>query len=503
MPTKFGGSQVLVTFKSVIRTLIFSALTFLMFIHSGLANDRAIIVFDGSGSMWGQINGVNKIVSARQTLADVLPKLPRQLDLGLIAYGHNRKGDCSDIEMLVSPGPIAQTERSISQAVNGLSPKGKTPLSDAVRKAAEELRFTEEKATVVLITDGLETCEADPCALGTELNRLGLEFKTHVIGFGLNAEEGKRVACLAENTGGQYFQADDADALGDALTKTVKAEVEVPPQPTPVVQQNRPTFNLIATPVLGDESSDLFTSKRFAYLWKLESEDPNVDQSAIPQIGRLPSARYSAQPGRYRVTATYGAISGSVEVDLGEFETTEVTIPMEAGMLDVDAFSVNDSIGLQDENYKWEVRNLETNTSFNGFTNKINEIVSAGRYEVKFFPGKLGKVALEPIFVEVKAGETTEATAIAPVTRVQLKGYDEDGRELGRKEVIFKLFDGPTNRENYIWDFWGPSNVYLMPGKYTALIEYRLRGERVNVEETFEVGAAEDRVIEFRFSGQN
>ncbi len=107
-----------------------------------------------------------------------------------------------------------------------MSPKGKTPISDAVRQAAESLRYTEEKATVILITDGLETCDADPCAVASELEKAGVDFTAHVVGFGLSSEEGKQVACLAENTGGKYISAGNAAALGEALTATV---VETPP----------------------------------------------------------------------------------------------------------------------------------------------------------------------------------------------------------------------------------------------------------------------------------
>jgi Ca-activated chloride channel family protein len=65
----------------------------------------------------------------------------------------------------------------------------------------------------VLITDGLENCNADPCALGKELEQAGVDFTAHIVGFGLTAEEGRQVACLAENTGGKYIQASDAGQL--------------------------------------------------------------------------------------------------------------------------------------------------------------------------------------------------------------------------------------------------------------------------------------------------
>ena len=196
---------------------------------------RVTIVFDGSGSMWGQIDGRTKLEIAREALLDTLDGVSPNTEIGLIAYGHRVKGQCTDIETLVPVGEASRTIPAIASAVLGLKPKGKTPLSDAVRRAAEEMRYTEEAATVVLITDGIETCEADPCALATELEDAGIGFTTHVVGFGLTEDEGRQVQCLAENTGGRFILADDGDALADALTETVAAAPppEVEPEPEP------------------------------------------------------------------------------------------------------------------------------------------------------------------------------------------------------------------------------------------------------------------------------
>lgn len=193
---------------------------------------RTIIVMDGSGSMWGQIDGSTKLEIARDTVTDVLGTIPTDQELGLMAYGHRERGNCADIELMVPPA--AGTGAEIAARVNDMRFQGKTPLSEAVRQAAEVLRFGEEAATVVLVTDGLETCEADPCALGRELEAAGLNFTAHVIGFGLTEEEGAQVACLATETGGRYLQASDASALADALTQTVAAPAPAPaPEPTP------------------------------------------------------------------------------------------------------------------------------------------------------------------------------------------------------------------------------------------------------------------------------
>ena len=203
----------------------------LLGLASGLAHagEQAIIVLDASGSMWGQINGKPKLEIARETLSTVLRDTPPEMALGLVAYGHREKGNCGDIELVV---PVRTgSAGDIATAAAKMKFLGMTPLSDAVARAATELRYTEQKATVILVTDGLETCKADPCALGKELEAAGVDFTAHVVGFGLSAEEGKQVACLAENTGGRYFAANDAGALAAALTETV---VEAPlAQPLP------------------------------------------------------------------------------------------------------------------------------------------------------------------------------------------------------------------------------------------------------------------------------
>ncbi len=185
---------------------------------------RSILVLDGSGSMWGQIDGVNKIVIAREVIGDLLQSLPEDLELGLMSYGHRRKGDCSDIEMLIAPG----TDRAaIAAAANAISPKGKTPLSAAVIEAAEALRYTEEAATVILVSDGIETCNLDPCAVGRELEQAGVGFTAHVIGFDVADPAAlAQLQCLAEETGGQFRTAANADELAGALAEVVVAEPE-------------------------------------------------------------------------------------------------------------------------------------------------------------------------------------------------------------------------------------------------------------------------------------
>lgn len=204
---------------------------------SAWGDESVMVVFDGSNSMWGQIEGVAKIEIARDAMGGLLGEWVDERQVGLMAYGHRRRGECGDIEVLVEPGEASR--QTILERINDVTPTGKTPLTDAVEQAAIALSYTEQPATVVLISDGLESCERDPCALAQALEQSGVGFTAHVVGFGLGSDEDvSSLSCIAENTGGQYITATNATELGAAFSvvSTAVAQAEPAPEPQPAPQ---------------------------------------------------------------------------------------------------------------------------------------------------------------------------------------------------------------------------------------------------------------------------
>lgn len=303
---------------------IFVFLFVLLIASPALAQGKTIIVLDASGSMWGQIGGTTKIEIARETLGQVMTTIPQETDLGLIAYGHREKGACSDIELAVPPA--AGTASAITAFANGLNPKGKTPLTDAVRMAAGELAIEENKATVILVTDGLETCNADPCALGRELEAAGVDFTAHVVGFGLSDDEGRQVACLAENTGGLYLKADDAGQLADALATTVAAAPE--PEPEPVAVE----FNINAMAKLAEDGPVLEGNQSVRWdFFPIDASGKPARQDAAGGYGGV--FRATVPAGKYLARARLGRLSKEYEVELADDATTDVTAVLDAGLV--------------------------------------------------------------------------------------------------------------------------------------------------------------------------
>lgn len=201
------------------------------------ADNASILIYDASGSMWGQLDGgISKVEIAREVIGDFFISRDNSIPLGVIAYGHNRRGDCSDIEVIADVG--VNDPAGLSSRLNRLNPRGMTPITDSLSLAASMIPPTAESADIILVTDGLETCEADPCALAAQLANEGIAIRAHVVGFGLTREEGEVMSCVADATGGLLLTPQTGQELADALRQVAQVEpVPVPePEPAPVAE---------------------------------------------------------------------------------------------------------------------------------------------------------------------------------------------------------------------------------------------------------------------------
>lgn len=178
------------------------------------AESDLVLILDASNSMWGQIDGVNKIVIAREAVGELIDGLPDTANVGLIAYGHRRKSDCEDIEVLAQIGNVDKA--ALKATINSINPKGKTPITASIN-AAIELARERESTAIVLISDGLETCGLDPCQSVRAAKAEGLPFVLHVVGFDIAKENTAELECAAQAGGGLYLGAEDAPQLSAAL----------------------------------------------------------------------------------------------------------------------------------------------------------------------------------------------------------------------------------------------------------------------------------------------
>lgn len=195
------------------------------------------IIVDSSGSMAALTDtGMVRMDSAKAVLSQVISQLPvaDNINVGLRVYGHRgdntdagRPESCVSSDLLVPMDGV--NPELLTQQVNALQPVGWTPIGYSLQQAAND--FTQPAGdnvvnAIVMVTDGLETCDADPVAIAGELRASEKGIVTHVIGFGTTPEEQAILSGIAESGGGQLFSSNNAGQLMSALFEVLE-ELEV------------------------------------------------------------------------------------------------------------------------------------------------------------------------------------------------------------------------------------------------------------------------------------
>jgi len=394
---------------------------------------RAMLVLDASGSMWGQIDGVNKIVIARETIADLVGNWDPKLSLGLTAYGHRRKGDCGDIQVLLQPGAAPVGE--IAARVNALNPKGKTPLSDAVVTAARALDHTNQPATVILVSDGLETCNADPCAVARDLAKTGVEFVTHVIGFDIKPEERANLECMATETGGSYHDANNAAELQTALTAVTTTAVK----------------SVSADRLVGVLTAGGAPYKNAFLRWRVFPAAADGTRAG-PMVAETIDSRLRLEvpPGRYLATAQVDAARADAVVEVIEGEPKTHEVPLGFATVRADYTLAKDKPA-ETGDARWAVFETDANgvavspAAWATVAPRATYAVNAGTHIVTVEAG--GASAHRPVTLE--PGETKAVTVSLGVGTVRLQPRVVDGGAAFTGEARWQLWiRNPPGSEN-------------------------------------------------------
>jgi hypothetical protein len=194
-------------------------------------------IVDASGSMGAETNtGELRMVSAKRVLTEVINAIPEAegINVGLRVYGHQgdntdagRAESCVSSDLLV---PIAGVNKpELLAQVDTLQPVGWTPIGYALDQASAD--FPQPAGdnvvnAIVMVSDGLETCDADPATIAGQLKDSPAGITTHVIGFGTTAEEQAILSSIAEAGGGQLLGSDNTGQLMSALFEILE-ELEV------------------------------------------------------------------------------------------------------------------------------------------------------------------------------------------------------------------------------------------------------------------------------------
>ncbi|TDP44484.1 vWA domain-containing protein [Zavarzinia compransoris] len=426
------------------------------------ARDKAILVLDASGSMWGQIEGKAKWEIAKEAVAQLVTGWDPKIDLGLTVYGHRTKGDCNDIEDVFAPAPADAGK--IKAITGGLSPKGKTPLSAAVRHAAEKLRYTEDKATVILVSDGEETCNLDPCAVAAELEAAGVGFTAHVIGFDIRNDAARQqLQCIAANTGGTYVQANDAASLNAALAEVAAATAA--PAPAPAAEP-RPAAQPRAAATFKPFLAEGVPLTGTPVYWSLHPDAAGSEDlaDAIASDYRnawTPDAPVA--PGTYAVQVQVDGLKVQQTVTITG-QKQEVPVVIGAGILTATAVEQAGGAALTGD-LTWRLFDTEGNIIGYNYEPEAVFTLKPGDYRVEVARGEAKAGAA----VTVKAGERPAVEIVLSAGSLELEVKPSEAEPPASQGVTWKIFrEGTEDQVAYSYD--GKAVFTLPPGRYTVQV---------------------------------
>ncbi|MEN8119971.1 MAG: VWA domain-containing protein [Bacteroidota bacterium] len=182
---------------------------------------RILFIFDASNSMNGKWDSGKKIDIARKILIKLVDSLDKldNTQLALRVYGHQYAFPpqvCTDSKLEV---PFADKNAiKIKEKLNSIVPKGTTPIAYSLELSANDFPPRKNvRNVIVLITDGIEACDGDPCAIALALQKKNITLKPYVIGISLDVEIKKAFECV-----GKFYDAQNEDEFEDMLEVVVK-----------------------------------------------------------------------------------------------------------------------------------------------------------------------------------------------------------------------------------------------------------------------------------------
>jgi hypothetical protein len=336
------------------------------------------------------------------------------------------KHDCRDTELLVGFDGLAANKASIISKAQSIRAQGYTPITYVLKLAAEDVGKEGAKPRIIiLVSDGKETCEGDPCATAEALADADASLVIHTIGFAVDAAAKYQLQCIARVARGSYYDADGASKLAAALGEAVKTEAAArPPRSTTQIVITTPKPGKLAVKnanITGHKVTEADTGKSVGSL------------SPVQSMMELPVGIYNVAFGK--------AVWKSVEVRPGE------TTVLEPGVLEVRNASITGH----------KVLDWETGEEIGSIASTNSRMtVLPSSFSVTF-----GKALWKNI--DVKGGEHKVLNpGVVTVSGADIRGNpirDEDGT------VVATV--SPTQ-----------SSVPLPAGKYTL----EVRGQKVPID---------------------
>jgi len=398
-------------------------------------DDKVMLIVDSSRSMWGHIDGVNKVVHARKALERVFKRNRETFQLGLMAYGHQKKAGCDDFGVLKPVGGI--DAKGYARAVNGIAPKGSTPLAAALDAASDEMVKEGGAKHIVLMSDGLDNCDGDPCAVAEKLARSVPQMTLHTIAFDKADERAtlEKLSCVSSPSGGVFKTAtsrEELDAAFDAIAARISAPPKRPDNPPrtamPDADPDAPVPIKLTAYISGDEER---INRNL--VWRIFAGRAGDDgRYELFHEFRKAQPTVELKPGAYFVHVSWGMAHSTKRLEVAPGQPAHEQVVVKAGAIRLNARQTSGAPVDMDE-ARFDIYTEETDQF--GKRKRIMSDAPAGpvirlntgEYYVVSTYGD-GNAVVESK-IEVKPGKLSEVILIHDASKVTFRLVERRGGE--------------------------------------------------------------------------
>ena len=400
------------------------------------------LILDASGSMWAKLGKSTRIEVAKEALNKIIDDLSERkgIAVGLRVYGH-RTNDCKDTKLEIPIGPL--DAKKMKKFINGIKPKGKTPIAYSLEQAARDFMIDfKGNRIVILVTDGLESCNGDPCAAAKALAEKGIVSKIHVVGFGMDKKSVSQLECIVEPSGGLLLEANNADELAKAFDTIVKTALDVNLEVKGLDKKGNPSSMTVTIMKDGDE---------------VLSESGETVRQNVPE-------------GSYLIRAV---ASGTEEeiffegVDLVSDQLTSLEAVFSLSRIQVRGV---DSSG-RPVNVSWEIflkENRETPEREFSATDWKTEILAPGEYFVRGTHQETK--AVQSFDLALADGDQVKKELSFAQGKLVIKTLDSSGKPLYTDSNVYKSPYDRDNPEEVDRDGGETHEYILVPGTYDIVV---------------------------------
>jgi len=402
---------------------------------------RILFLLDASGSMYARMDNDTRVNVARRLLGKTLDSLEGtpNLEIALRVYGHTsppNQRNCKDTRLEVPFRKNNFTE--IKNRINAITPKGTTLIAHSLLQSAYD--FPKEPFTrnvIILITDGIEECQGDPCAVSEALQSQGIILKPFIIGLGSTEDFKKAFECV-----GRYYDANTEQGFEDALKIVVSQALNNTTAQVNLLDVfSKPTESNVNMSFYDMNSGQLM----YNYMHTI-NERGNPDTIHLDPIYRYRMVVHTIPP----------VVKENIDVTPGKHTIIGVDAPQGQLMVKVDGLTNYNAL-------QFLVRKKGSDKTLHVQDGNTKEKYLVGKYEVEV-------LSIPRMVREISIDQSYTTTLQLPqpgklVISCPAQDYYADVYQTIRNELVW-VYKFPVEKRNHV--------LVMQPGDYKII--YRAKG---------------------------